>query len=329
MRLARLLMILAALLLAASCARRPDSIKADDDTEPPTEPPTEEPDPRPVPPPTVVDGVHRLVAIGDTHGDIEASRAALELAGAIDDDDRWIGGELVVVQTGDQIDRGDHDRAVLDLFEELADQAYTAGGAVYNLSGNHEVMNVELDFRYVSDAAFEDFSDIEVDPLIMDVANMPEEQQGRAAAFIPGGPYALLLADRNIAMVVGDVAFVHGAILPGHAEYGLQRINEESQAWMRGEANMPDALVGSDSIIWAREYSDDADEADCELLDQALALLDVDAMVVGHTRHDTIVSDCDGKVWLIDVGMSAYYGGSTAVLEITNGTEFSVLSSGD
>jgi len=327
MRYLRLLTVLAAMLLTASCARTNDAA-TDDDAEPPTEPPTEEPDPRPVPPPTAVDGVPRLVAIGDVHGDLAATRTALKLAGAIDDEDRWIGGELVVVQTGDQIDRGDDDRAVQDLLEALADQAFEAGGAVYSLSGNHEVMNVELDFRYVSDAGFEAFADIEVDPEAMDVAAKPEEQQGRAAAFHPSGPYALLLADRNIAMTVGDVAFVHGAILPDHAEYGLEKINHEVQAWMRGETEEPDILDGADSIIWARHYSDDADEADCELLDQALAQLGADFMVVGHSRHDEIVSDCGGKVWLIDVGMASYYEGTPAVLEITNGSEFAVLTSG-
>ncbi len=324
MRHLRLLLILAAMLLAASCARSDDAA-TDDDAEPPTEPPTEEPDPRPIPPPTAVEGVPRLVAIGDVHGDVSATRAALKLAGAIDDEDRWIGGELVVVQTGDQIDRGDDDRAVLDLLEQLADRAFEAGGALYSLSGNHEVINVELDFRYVSAASLEAFSDIEVDPEDLDVAAMQEEQQGRAAAFRPGGPYALMLAGRNIAMTVGDVAFVHGAILPEHAEYGLDEINSESQAWMRGEAEMPDFLDGEDAIVWARHYSDDADEADCELLDEALATLGATTMVVGHSRHEEIVSDCDGKVWLIDVGMAAYYEGSPAVLEITEGTGFSVL----
>src|SRR5690349_1495369 len=42
----------------------------------------------------------RLVAIGDVHGDYEATRRALRLAGATDENDRWIGGELVIVQTG-------------------------------------------------------------------------------------------------------------------------------------------------------------------------------------------------------------------------------------
>jgi hypothetical protein len=320
----RLLLLLSLMLLVASCAR--SDAATDDDVEPPTEPPTEEPDPRTVPPPTAVDGAPRVVAIGDVHGDVGATRTALKLAGAIDDEDRWTGGELVVVQTGDQIDRGDDDRAVLDLLEELADQAHAAGGALYSLSGNHEVINVELDFRYVSEGGFEAFADIEVDPENIDVAALPEEQQGRASAFRPGGPYAMLLADRNIAMTVGKIAFVHGAILPQHVEYGLERINTESQAWMRGEAEMPAFLDGSEAIVWARNYSDDPDEADCELLDQALAALDAEVIVVGHTRHDEIVSDCEGKVWLIDVGMAEYYEGTPAVLEITDGTTFEVLT---
>src|SRR5690242_9803231 len=49
----------------------------------------------------------RLVAIGDLHGDLDATRAVLRLAGAIGDGDKWTGGKLVVVQTGDQLDRGD------------------------------------------------------------------------------------------------------------------------------------------------------------------------------------------------------------------------------
>ena len=55
----------------------------------------------------------RIVAFGDVHGDLEAARGALRLAGAIDEQDRWIGGDLIVVQTGDQLDRGDQEQAIL------------------------------------------------------------------------------------------------------------------------------------------------------------------------------------------------------------------------
>ena len=49
----------------------------------------------------------RIVAFGDVHGDLEAARGALRLAGAIDEQDRWSGGDLIVVQTGDKLDSGD------------------------------------------------------------------------------------------------------------------------------------------------------------------------------------------------------------------------------
>lgn len=42
--------------------------------------------------------VPRLVAIGDVHGDLDKTRRAFRLAGATDESDRWIGGQLVVVQ---------------------------------------------------------------------------------------------------------------------------------------------------------------------------------------------------------------------------------------
>src|SRR5260221_4343930 len=92
----------------------------------------------------------RLVAIGDIDGDLSALRAALRLGGAIDSDDRWIGKDLTVVQTGDQIDRGDQDRELLDVIEKLEADAKTVGGAFHVLNGNHELMNASLDFRYVT-----------------------------------------------------------------------------------------------------------------------------------------------------------------------------------
>ncbi|HEY2510000.1 MAG TPA: metallophosphoesterase, partial [Polyangiaceae bacterium] len=92
----------------------------------------------------------RIVAIGDLHGDLDHARRALRLAGAIDAHDRWIGGSLMVVQTGDEIDRGDDDRAILDDVDAWRDQARASGGAFLALLGNHELMNAALDFRYVT-----------------------------------------------------------------------------------------------------------------------------------------------------------------------------------
>ncbi len=68
---------------------------------------TTTPTTRPIPPATFVDEPVRLVAMGDVHGVYLATVEALKVAGAIDDSLSWAGGEMVLVQTGDQLDRGD------------------------------------------------------------------------------------------------------------------------------------------------------------------------------------------------------------------------------
>ncbi len=275
------------------------------------------------PAPSVLDAPARLVGFADVHGDYQAAIDVLKLAGLIDDDLAWTGGDTVVVQTGDQLDRGDGEQAILDLFELLSEQAWDAGGGFYPLLGNHETMNVQLDLRYVTDGGFEDFADTEHDPEDPELASYPESQRGRVAAFRPGGPYATLLAGHNLTMQVGGTVFVHGGILPDHATAGLQTINDEVRSWMLGEASEPQTWVGSsDAPVWTRVYSDDGDDdADqaCSLLEEALDLLGADRMVVGHTVQDQANPACNDRVWRVDVGMADYYGGRPAAVEIVDG----------
>ena len=50
--------------------------------------------------------------------------------------------------------------------------------------------------------------------------------------------------------------FVHGGVLPEHAQYGLERLNSETAAWLSGQTQgMPDFLGGRSAVVWAREYS--------------------------------------------------------------------------
>ena len=265
----------------------------------------------------------RLVAIGDLHGDLAATRAALRLAGAIDEKDHWAGGALVVVQTGDQLDRGDGERAILDLFDRLEGEAKAAGGAVISLNGNHEIMNVQLDFRYVTDAGFHDFNAVSgtnlADPRL---AAVDPKARERAASFLPGAPYAKLLARRDTIAVVGDTLFVHGGVLPKHVKYGLARINPEISAWMSGDRPAPpEIVVAEDGPIWTRRYSAAPDVEDCKVLGEALSAASVKRMVVGHTvQRGGITSGCDDRVWRIDVGLAHYFGGDSEVLEIAGDT---------
>ncbi|HSG47383.1 MAG TPA: metallophosphoesterase [Longimicrobiales bacterium] len=260
----------------------------------------------------------RIVAFGDVHGDLDATRRALRLAGAIDDQDRWIGGRLIVVQTGDQLDRGDDERAILELFDRLRVEAAASGGAFHALLGNHELMNVRSDLRYVTEGGFEAFDG---NPALYDgdprLAEIEPGQRGRVAAFLPGGPYAQLLAERDLILQLDGTVFVHGGVLPAHVSYGLERINDETRRWLRGEAELPEILVGSESPQWTRLYSRDPDAEACETLSLVLEALEAERMVMGHTvQPEGITSACDGRVWRIDTGMSSYYEGPLEVLEI-------------
>lgn len=269
----------------------------------------------------------RIVAVGDLHGDLDATRRALRLAGAIDENDRWIGGELVLVQTGDQLDRGDNEQAILDLFDRLAGEAARAGGAVHALNGNHELMNVALDHRYATPGGFADFEDAvridAADPLLDTLAL---DKRARAAAFRPGGPYAKLLSKRNTVITIGSTVFVHGGVLPEHIAFGLERLNAEIRAWMAGEGSYYEWMLDRRSPVWSRRFSLEVDSADCDTLKTVLAELGAKRMVVGHTdRIEGIISHCAGAVWCIDAGISAAYGGTPQVLEIA-GDSLRILS---
>jgi len=262
----------------------------------------------------------RVVAIGDVHGDLAATRRALVLAGAVDASDRWIGGDLVVVQTGDQLDRGDDEQAILDLLDRLADEARAAGGAMVALNGNHEVMNAIFDFRYVTPAGMRDFDGVAgAKPTDPKLGELPEQARARAAAFAPGGPYAKILAERHIAAIVGDSVFVHGGILPSHVA-NLGALDAGVRALLAGEATsgtVVDEMMDPEGPLWARDFAADDDPAMCAQLGDALSRLGTKRMVVGHTvQQDGITSACDGRVWRIDVGLAAHYGGPTQVLEI-------------
>lgn len=268
----------------------------------------------------------RIVAIGDLHGDLDATRRALRLGGAIDENDDWSGGELIVVQTGDQLDRGDHEQEILDLFVKLSGQAREAGGAFHWLLGNHEIMNAKGDLRYVTEGGFEDFEDaVQIDSADTTLAGYPESERARRAAFHPGQAYALEMSKRFVILQLGDNLFVHGGVLPEHLEYGIDRINEETQAWLRGETEFPEVLKGSNSPQWARLYSDEADSSACAVLSDVLGRIGVRRMIVGHTVQESGIGPvCDSLAWCIDAGLATYYGGSLQVLEIV-GDEVRVL----
>lgn len=192
-------------------------------------------------------GVDRIVAVSDIHGAYGALVATLQQAEVIDKNLAWSGGKTHFVITGDLLDRGPESRRVMDLIMRLEREAPRAGGRVHQLLGNHEVMNLNGDLRYVSDEEYAAFLDIESaderqfwyeqflsrKPKDSDEAAVqwefnqkaPPGYFGHRRAFRFDGLYGKWLLEKPIMVVINDTAFVHGGVPPYVAEHGLAGIN--------------------------------------------------------------------------------------------------------
>ena len=234
---------------------------------------------------------------------------------------RWVTG-LIWLLTGGLFVVG----AIVDLFARIEVEAARAGGAVHVLNGNHELINVALDLRYVTEGGYEDFEDaVEYDEADSTLAAYEPHQRARIAAFRPGGAYARIMARRNVFTIVGENLFVHGGVLPAHVDRGLGQMNQEARDWLRGQGPRPEWVGGSESPEWSRHFSSEPDEEDEALLNEVLERLGVKRMIVGHSVYrQGITPLMDDRVWCIDVGLAALYGGPMQVLEI-RGDEIRVL----
>ena len=204
---------------------------------------------------TKADPSDAVVAIGDVHGDFDDFVAILQRTGVIDKQNHWAGGKATFVQVGDLIDRGPKPREVMDLMMALEKEAPQAGGRVVPLLGNHEMMNLMGDLRYVTVENYASFADSnspqrqkEAYQLYVKwrnnhpqlLAELPqpmeiteEEWMARhpvgfvehAEAFGPKGMYGKWVREHAALAEIGQVIFLHGGIDPSLAHLKLDTIN--------------------------------------------------------------------------------------------------------
>ena len=267
-----------------------------------------------------------ILAIGDLHGDYPATVKLLKKAKIIDHGLNWIGGDTILVQLGDQIDRGAGDKEIIDLFEYLKGQAPKLGGMVHSLIGNHEAMNIDGNFKYVfPDKAFYDFENFMSQAPKNYVEEYQTYQRGRLHAFFPGGQYAKILANRKAILQLGPYVFVHGGVLPKFAKMGIDQLNQEASDWMKGIKRKPKWISDSKGPLWARNFSKDTTSSNCEMLKKSLNILKAKIMFVAHTvQKRGINTACNGKVVRTDTGISSYYGGKKEAVLIKNGNLYRI-----
>jgi len=221
------------------------------------------------------------------------------------------------------MDRGDYEKSCVDWLFHLKKQAAEAGGAVHVLLGNHEVMNVDMDFRYVTPASWDGWADKEKKSgtLMVNIADSvaslgyPAYMKERVSAFRPGGTTSKLLSHMPCAIQIGENVFVHGGLRRKHINYGVEKLNREAAAWLEGpprfkQAEKPVCLDDQDSPVWARLYSVPKPKPSAgEELDEVLGMMGAKRMVVGHTPQlrgiNAFVTEKGNEVWRCDTGMSS------------------------
>ncbi|KAH6560086.1 hypothetical protein BASA60_000085 [Batrachochytrium salamandrivorans] len=264
------------------------------------------------------DSPRRIVAVGDLHGDLSQALKTLKMARIMDENQNWAAGNAVFVQTGDVVDRGPDTIKLYKMLYDLKVQAAEHGGQVIQLLGNHEVMNMAEDLRYVTPEDFSSFGG----------------RSKRREAFSADGWPGKYLRTLGVTTWVNGTVFFHGGANPSWAKLGIDGMNEQTHKGLigRNAQQIHDVpIFGGSGPLWFRGYAQDSEKVICKQLDKALADMNAVRMVVGHTPQldGTVLSRCNGKLHVIDVGISRVYGGNSAAIEIIGGDVYALYPGQD
>ncbi len=262
----------------------------------------------------------RVVAFADVHGAYDALVALLKKTAVIDTSLGWTGGTTHLVSLGDLLDRGGESRKVLELLMRLEKESQLAGGGVHVALGNHEIMNLTGDLRYVSTAEYSAFADEENNDIRRSAfarfwssaqPDLDETDQAFAARrdyenvfaekFPPGffahrsafgfnGRYGRWLLSQSQVLVINDTVFVHGGLSPEVAGMSLAEINQRYNGELFELMRLKQDLLDQSCVFAEQDLSEAV---------QAAAASGCDRSVVGRfteLAHGVVFSDL-GPTW--------------------------------
>ncbi|KAK0469706.1 Metallo-dependent phosphatase-like protein [Desarmillaria tabescens] len=293
-----------------------------------------------------------IIAIGDLHGDLKAAQDVLQLAGVTDESNNWSGDVDILVQTGDIIDRGPDATEIFQLMEKLRRQADSHSGTVVSLLGNHEWMNILGDWRYVPSKEMNTDKVIKERQHLLTKGWLGQAWKNyyKSAVRLPlhpsvgdtsGGTRYSPVTSSSGALSHSAISFVHGGLsptfrcllpFPTHinslSDTLLKRaFNQDPQPTpypparsfpqLDGTTSNECQLTADDGPLWYRDWALNSEKEVCAKVDAVLKNTGTRRMVMGHTIQEVteITARCDGKILLIDTGMSsAYNDGKTGLL---------------
>ena len=294
------------------------------------------------------EGVARVVAIGDLHGDYEQYLLTLRSAGLINEQDNWSGGKTHLVQTGDVPDRGADSGKIFTHLANLKRQAWLAGGHVHTIIANHEAMNFTGDLRYTHPGEYEVFvtpksQKLQDENYTASVANimetLPEEEwpvfdedhrqqfnEQYPLGFVEHrqvwraeGKHGAWVLRNPVAVVVNDSLFLHGGISSTYNTTSLEDLTKGVHAeLLAGDVPKESMTRGDDGPLWYRGLVRTPEAEEAANLEAILKNNDVVRVVLGHTYALGIIFPRHGgKVLQIDTGISRRYGGQSSYLELS------------
>jgi len=239
-------------------------------------------------------GDYTVAALSDFHGQYDLMLKLLMNNQIIDKDKNWSFGNGHFVITGDIFDRGDKVTEILWFLYDLEKQAEAAGGKIHLTLGNHEVMILNGDLRYLN-AKYLTTSE---------KLNIPYEQ-----LFSQNSILGNWLRSKPVLVKVNNNLFAHGGFHPSLAKenHSLEAINTVFKTnLIKAELIKPREGWGkylhkSNGPIWYRGYFKSGDEgASSQEIDLLLKHFDINHIIVGHTSQKQIETRYQGRVIAID-----------------------------
>lgn len=239
----------------------------------------------------------KLLALSDIEGEFEALRKLLIMNKVIDSKYNWIFGAGHVVICGDLFDRGSDVAATIWLLYKLEQDAKAKGGYLHTILGNHDIMNLSGDLRYVKPKYFANAKLMGIDYMELYGVN---SELGR------------WLRSKNLIEKIGENLCLHAGVAPeiNKLKLSLKEMNERSRPYY-DKAKKSTVFVDKEiwklfdgsksSLFWYRGYFYEP-KASLQEVEETLSLYHVNKIIVGHTITDTNVGlYYDGKVLGIDV----------------------------
>jgi Calcineurin-like phosphoesterase len=235
----------------------------------------------------------KMLVISDIEGNFKAFKSILLGNKVINSKLNWSFGANHLVLVGDFFDRGLQVTECLWLIYKLEKEAEEMGGKVHFILGNHEMMNLKGQFKYVRDKYF-----INSDTLRLDYTKWFSQQTelGR------------WLRTKNGIEKIGDYLVVHAGISSDFPKnYDLKQINDSirraiDKLYTPEELQKSDVFIGIASPLWYRGIAQEKESQ--TNVDNILSNYNASKMIIGHTIMEEIKYLYNKKVIAIDLDHS-------------------------